>query len=851
MISYLNINENTRVAIRISKSYANEYRNEKLGVSHLLKALMHKDSGLHGFMKSIHKDIAYISEWAEVRISDYAINANKSDSDLIPDEFLIKVFEEADTVRLKIGLDLIDPICLLIALVKPNCGYTSEQLKSLSIRESEIMEAYISVAGINRAMLEHSIQGDVSVVKANTGALYSYCIDRNSKAKESKVDPVVGRDGEINKMIEILGRKNKPNVLLIGDPGVGKTVMIDGFVEKINLCAVPSLLKNCIVFELQIGSLLAGATYKGEVEDRFKKIIAELKSFEKAILFIDELHTIIDNKGSSGNGIANLLKPELARGELTIIGATTKEEFRKFIEPDIAFNRRFDTLMIFEPDFDTAVKMIQSLVPSYERHHGIRIGANVICDSVRLAKRYIKEKSLPDSALDLIDRTLAAVKLMNETSTEVIISIEKELDNLIDSRAEFSEDFLKELKWLHRSLINKISPVLLSQLENHKNISIEDDVLVVQRELEACIEKLFLFSSIKKNEITTNDILSIISNKTGIPIGKIQSEERDKLLSMESQLQKRVVGQDYAIKVLSDTIIESRSGINKQGQPIGAFFFLGPTGTGKTELTKAIAEFLFNDEKAMIRFDMSEFKEEHSAALLYGAPPGYVGYEEGGMLVNKIRQKPYSVVLFDEIEKAHNSVFDVFLQIMDEGTLHDKLGKEGDFSNAIIIFTSNIASDWVVEQYNNGIQPSSQSLMNIMTKNFRPEFLARISEIIPFAPISEEHVIRILEIQLVSLNQSLIKQGILFVLKEDAKKDISFSGFTPSYGARQLGIVIRNKLRKPIARMLVCGELIKGDMLEVDLQANGEMRFTVKRPNNNIEINEFETIQEENINFKR
>ncbi len=820
MQNSLTISENLKSAIRVAQAFAKENKNERIGVSHMLRALMHREAGLQDFLKSIGKDYGYIAEWAEVRIDEYP-KVNTVPEVPLADEQLTKVIEDADNIGLKLGLDYTDTICVLVALVKPNSAYTLSQLKSLPLREAEIIEQYLDLHKMKNVFSStaETAEGSDGSIRENhgmSGALFSYCIDKNALVTQGKTDPVVGRDKEIVMMIEILGRRSKPNVLLIGEPGVGKSALVDGFVNKIIAGEVPSTLKSSIVFELELGKLLAGASYKGEVEDRLKNILKEIKKFDKAILFIDELHTLLDSKGAAGSGVSNMLKPELARGELTIIAASTQEEYRKIIEPDAAFNRRFETLTVNEPDFATTSKMLQILLPKYEKHHGINVNPEVIGDSIRLAKRYIKDKRLPDAAIDLLDRTMAAVKMMKETSLAELEKVETEFATVFNDTQLSTEEKLKEYKWIHGVLMNKLSPVLVGQLEESNDIDKMDTEKELYTELQEVIEKFKKIAAQPKDEIVKEDIAAVIAHKTGIPVGKIQTQERDKLLSIEEQLKRRVVGQDHAIKVLSDAIIESRSGIIKQGQPIGSFFFLGPTGTGKTELTKAIAEFLFNDEKAMIRFDMSEFKEEHSAALLYGAPPGYVGYEEGGMLVNKIRKQPYSVVLFDEIEKAHHSVFDTFLQIMDEGVLHDKLGKEGDFSNSIVIFTSNIGSEWVAEQIQKGILPASQQLMDIMAKNFRPEFLARLSEIIPFAPISEDNAVRILEIQMGSLLNSLVKLDIRLELSLDAKKELALSDFSPKCGARQLSTVIRNRLRRKIARMLVSGELQKGDLLIIE-----------------------------------
>lgn len=820
--------ESLTSAIHIAQQFAKEFHNEKYSSAHFLRGLLHKDAGLHNLLNALGKDISYMTEWAEIRMEGIERVAIVPESPS-GDAKIALVLEEADNIRLKLGFDEINALCALAAIVKPNLGFPTDELKSFPLKEKEVLEKFLDQKQvIDSVGIADSGSVGNGQPTSKTGNLFKYCIDKLSLAKEGKLDPIVGRDKETRMMIEILGRRSKPNVIITGDPGVGKTALIEGFALAISEGKVPDNLKGASLFELDMGTLLAGASYKGEVEERLKGIIKDIKTFDRAILFIDEIHTLIDPKGGAG-GAANLLKPELARGEITVIGATTLDEYRKIVEPEQAFSRRFELLKVDEPDIVAATKMLQSLAPNYVKHHNLEMEKDVLEECVRLSKRYIKDRRLPDAAVDLLDRTMAAIRMMNETSTTELEFLEKEystLKNKVDWESD--KEKLAELRWFSEVMRNKLSPVLLGQLKNNRDaqkvetseemFDLLDEILVDLKEIVARAH----------DKVTKHEVASVVSYKTGIPLGKIQAEEQTKLMNMAEIIKARVVGQDHAIKALADAIVESRSGLNKPGQPIGSFFLLGPTGTGKTEVTKSIADFLFNDEKAMIRFDMSEFKEEHSAALLYGAPPGYVGYEEGGMLVNKIRQQPYSVVLFDEIEKAHPSVFDIFLQILDEGKMHDRLGKEGDFSNSLIIFTSNIGSEWIVEEFGKGEIPKSSSLMEIMTKHFRPEFLARLTEILPFAPISEANVVRILDIQMKSLLESLQKQKITLSISEDAKKKIALTGFTPKYGARQISGVIRMQLRRHIARMIVSGEVKKGEHIHVSLDEASELNWKVE-----------------------
>lgn len=822
-----NLSESVKIAIRIAKSIAREYANDCYTPSHLLKALMHKEVGLQGFIQSLGKDTGYIEDWAEVRIEE-APRSGKT-SEIMADKQIANVFEEADIVRLKLGLLEISPICVLAALTKPGTAYSITQLKSFPIKEEEILSSVVDCQDI-----AHDIAVGMPTSKGEnetaTAALYKYCIDKTSEFRVNEMHEIVCRENETRMMIETLGRKGKPNVLITGDSGVGKTAIVEGLARAIVNDKVPSYLKGSVVLELDTGALIAGASYKGEAEDRLKNLIRELRKVDKAILFIDEIHTLLDPK-QGNSGIASILKPELDRGELTVIGITTAEEYRKIIEPDHAFNRCFEELKINEPDIPSAVLMIESVLSTYTDFHGLEVTEEAIPECVRLAKRYVKDRRLPDSAIDLLDRTLSAVKLINETSKECIEELSTALNEQEKKAGEDDDTKLKELKGIYRSMQNRLSPVLLGMITEDTQPENYDTSEELSDYLKQKIETLRSFLSAPIEKVGSQEVAAVVSYKTGIPLGKLQSEEKERLLNMENILRKRVVGQDNALKALTDAILESRSGLNKAGQPIGSFFFLGPTGTGKTELAKALAEALFNDEKAMIRFDMSEFKEEHSAALLYGAPPGYVGYEEGGLLVNKIRRQPYSVVLFDEIEKAHPSVYDIFLQIMDEGKLHDRLGKEGDFSNSIVLFTSNVGSEWLANQLAEGKNPTTTQLMEVMGRYFRPEFLARLSEIVPFSPIGEDILLMIFDIQFRNVSNLLEKQGISILLTEEVKKYLAHKGFDPKYGARQVAGVIRNYLRRPISRLIISGKLSKGDVLKVGIGESEELIWDIENTN--------------------
>jgi ATP-dependent Clp protease ATP-binding subunit ClpB len=818
----INYSEDLKQAINIAQAIAKEFLNEKVTPAHLLKALLHKEVGLRPFLESIGKDIYYLDEWADVRIES-SPKAGKAKDQPVADEQTQTVLIEADNFRLKLSKDMIDPVCVLASLSTPGVGFSYDQLKTFPVTQKEILDALVNKSDLENILGATSGDGKKVSPEKKQNALLKFCTDKTDLARQGKLDPVVGRDRELLMIAEILGRRSKPNVMIIGDPGVGKTALVNGFTKNIIDQKVPATLKDAKIFELDFGSLVAGASYKGEIEDRLKNIIREIEQFDKAILFIDDIHMLLD-KQAGASGAANLLKPELSKGVLTIIGITSIDNYTKHIETDEAFSRQFEIIKVEEPPEDATLRMLETVVPVYERHHNIKVGKDVMKEAIRLAKRYLKERSLPDSAIDLLDRTMSGVRMMKDTSENELAAL-MDILNLMKSNKKKTdeEDLIKDLQAFYNQIKDRISPLLISQLEDETDAMTLKTSGELMEYVTSMLTNLESAAKKEKDSLDKGDVGAVVSYKTGIPIGKVQSQERDRLMNMDDHLKRRVVGQDHAIKSITEAILESRSGLSKAGQPIGSFFFLGPTGTGKTELAKSLAEFLFQDESFMIRFDMSEFKEEHSAALLYGAPPGYVGYEEGGLLVNKIRQQPYSVVLFDEIEKAHTSVFDIFLQILDEGKLHDRLGKEGDFSNSLVLFTSNIGSDYIVDSFNKGIIPPSTDLMEIMSRHFRPEFLGRLTEIVPFAPINEKNIVQIFDIHLKNLLKSLELQGINLILEQDAKEKLAMSGFTPKYGARPIIGVIRSRLRRPLSKMIIAGKIGKGSVVTVKTDKQGEI----------------------------
>lgn len=802
--------------LEVAQKLGREHNHSYYTGAHLLKSMLGRDFSLLKHLEGLGVDVFFLEEWSEVRIEECA----KSSQPLIscePSEDIDEIFAEADAVRELLGEEEITLFSVMVALSSPGVAFSFDQMKTFPVSREELLS--------NRVISEPKTNSNTpSFSPSKKGFIQKYCLDIKDEIKKKREkakveqEALVGRENELHQITEILCRYHKQNVLIIGEHGVGKTRLIEGFVEKVIAHQVPDVLEGLAIFELDLGSVIAGASYKGEIEERIKNIASELRTFPKSILIIEEIHSLL---GSYGNdtGIGNLLKSELSKG-LTIIATTTIEEYTKKIEKDQGLAGMFELLKVEEVDDETHFRMLKQAVVDYQNHHKIQIDDEGIKEAIRLSKRYLKEKSLPASAIDLIDHTMSVLKTAGASFLKEKNILLSQIIHLEENTKNYTEEERKRHSvWFLKDLMEKTKYLLVSQ-ENktdvlEKSLS-TSELLATARDL---IHQAENASMKKRNDLTEMDLALMISQKTNIPIGKLQEEEKQHLSEMESILARRVVGQDHAIRIVSEAVLETRSGLSKAGQPIGSFFFLGPTGTGKTELAKSLAEFLFQDENAIIRFDMSEFKEEHSAALLYGAPPGYVGYEEGGLLVNKIRQKPYSIVLFDEIEKAHASVFDVFLQIMDEGKLHDRLGKEGDFSNAIVLFTSNIGSEFIVECFSRGEIPLSSDLLERMLGFFRPEFLGRLTEVIPFAPISKENALKIFEIHLKKELLDLVTNlGIELRISSQVKEYLSKEGYDIRYGARPLKSVIRERLRRPLARKIVAGEIAQGDIVKVDLK---------------------------------
>ena len=815
----------------IAQSFAVENCNDAIYPAHLFKAVLHKEMGLVHFLETeLGKDYYYLQDWADIQMT-LSPRATRPSSDLDLSDEAEAVIEEADNFRIRFEEKECSPVCILAALVTPGVGFTFDQLKTLPLTTAEIcakMEKGGANVNATAAAVSHPYIDNASS-STGTSNIAKYCITLGADVEN---ETIVGFEKEIAVIFEILGRKTKSNLLVTGEAGVGKTSLIKGFVKQLTAGNVPSFLKGYQAYEVDNAALTAGASYKGEVDDRFKKVLKEIEGLQNAILIIEGIDKYFDRQENLF-GASSILKNELQKGNLLLICTASVDGFTKHIETDKEFVGQLERIAIDEPTTDQCLRILNGAIPAYEKYHELTVDDEVMDASIRLAKRYLTEKALPTSAIDLIDRTLSLLKTMNDISAADVTRYKEEIAKVEEEakgKDQKDSKVMKDLEWLNYEVWNKTSCLLTAQIADDTDFSKIATADERIKYIKDTLDKLEALTKEKRTVMNPSDLYAVVAKQTGIPLGKVQTKERDRLLGAEETLKKRVVGQDHAVKKVLDAVFESRSGLNKKGQPMGSFFFLGPTGTGKTELSKALAAFLFGDESALIRFDMSEFKEEHSVALLYGAPPGYVGYEEGGLLVNKIRQKPYSVVLFDEIEKAHKSVFDLFLQILDEGKLHDRLGRVGDFSNALILFTSNIGSQYVVDSFTkNGVPPENNSLMEIMQDYFRPEFLGRLTEIVPFSPITEQTVEKIFDIHLKGLLNQLEEQNITLTFEKEAKHQIALRGYNPQYGARPIIGIIRKEIRHPLSKLIIAGTVKSGDTVEVTLEEDGTTpKFTVK-----------------------
>ncbi len=803
-----NLSPSLSSSLKIAKSLADQDGHQQYGVAHLALALLKEPTGLKSILGSIAKDLVYIEEWFEMRKEVYTSTPSQIENRIEPDKEVQKVFEESERSQIKLGTDSIDAICVFLAIIREGVVYNNQQLNTLEITEKELLNLYDTPIGFHRIDTK---SGFIEVVN-NT---FPFCESLVSQENKEQGSLIVGRDKVVRTILENLERKEHSGILIVGDSGVGKTSIVKGLIYYLSESKNPEF-NEMNVMGLNASKLLASITNPHEISKKLNEVFDKVRKLNNTLFVIDDLNILLEAAAGSATTISHLITSEIVSNNLNLIATTSTDSYRKNIE-STTLNRKAEIIRLEELDHDFVLECLEKHRYRLTDHYQLKIADTAINESIQHSKRYFKENKLPYAAINLLDRTMASSVLRNRNTFREIRKIREEFDVLIQD-----EGYLQSIKVLYKTLMELVDPITLNQVTNDFNLVKLESKSDINNAFSALLIELEAIASEKIKIITDLEVASITASITGIPLGKIQAEEKERLLNIEDKLQNRVKGQNHAINTLSDAIIESRSGLSNPKQPIGSFFFLGPTGTGKTELAKSLAELLFDDESAMIRFDMSEFKEEHSAALLYGAPPGYVGYEEGGMLVNKIRQKPYSIVLFDEIEKAHSSVYDVFLQIMDEGVIHDKLGRDGDFSNSIIIFTSNIGSQWIADEFEKGNQPESTKLIEIMVPHFRPEFLGRLTEVIPFAPINLDVAKMIFNLHIKKLQDQLLKQkNITLQLTAKTLEMLSNKGYSKQYGARPIAGVIRTYVKKVISRMIVSETVKEGDKVILKYENDG------------------------------
>ena len=851
-------------AVQDLEKVAYQFGNQEIEEEHLLYALLEQEDSL--ILKLIEKmeiDKDYFRNSLNQALD---ARVKVSGGELRFGQYLNKALVSAEDEAKTMGDEYVSVEHLFLALLR----YPSPSMKKLfqefGITKERFLQALSTVRGNQRVVSDNP--------EATYDTLNKYGEDLVEKARNQKLDPVIGRDEEIRNIIRILSRKTKNNPVLIGEPGVGKTAAIEGLAQRIVAEDVPEGLKDKKIFALDMGALVAGAKYRGEFEERLKAVLEEVKKSEgNIILFIDELHLIVGaGKTDGAMDASNMLKPMLARGELHCIGATTLDEYRQYIEKDAALERRFQPVMVDEPTVEDTISILRGLKERYEVFHGVKITDSALVAAATLSHRYITDRFLPDKAIDLVDEACALIKTeldsmpseLDEQRRKIMqleieeSALKKETDNLSKERLETLQKELAELRdtfniqkaqWDNEKHSVEKLQKLREQIEDvnkqiqkaKQNYDLEKAAQLQYGELPKLQQQLEIEEkSVKESDrslvheaVTDDEIARIISRWTGIPVTRLTEGERAKLLTLEDQLHKRVVGQDEGVKRVTDAILRSKAGIKDPTKPIGSFLFLGPTGVGKTELAKTLAENLFDDEQNMVRIDMSEYMEKYSVSRLIGAPPGYVGYEEGGQLTEAVRRKPYSVVLFDEIEKAHPDVFNVLLQVLDDGRITDSQGRTVDFKNTILIMTSNIGSPYLLDgiDENGEIKPEAQSqVMDDLRDHFRPEFLNRLDEIIMFKPLTKSNIGKIVDLMVGELDKRLADQELSLELTDAAKDQVIENGYDPVYGARPLKRYLQKYVETLAARKILSGDVHAGDTLVLDVQ-NGEFIVTVKDGN--------------------